>query len=95
MEIIPMTVGFKRAAQLTAHDYNVDYENSPSETGWYPTITCWEPEEGMFPGAHYWDGSDWRDGKHVIGFWPKRFDREQDAEEYARYNDLEDRPPKT
>ena len=28
----------------------------PSEKGWYPACQCWDPREGAFPSAVYFDG---------------------------------------
>lgn len=31
----------------------------PTESGWYATTHCFDPEEGIFPGAYFWDGVSW------------------------------------
>ncbi len=31
----------------------------PPEPGWYPSLRCWDPYEGRFPCAGYWDGKTW------------------------------------
>jgi hypothetical protein len=67
----------------------------PEEPGWYATVHCWEPHEGAFGGAHYWDGSRWledKDGRHTdlpIGHYiPQRFSSLSEAEAFADANDL-------
>lgn len=32
----------------------------PTQPGWYATLECWDVREGLFPGAHYWTGSEWQ-----------------------------------
>ena len=42
-------------------------DDQPGEPGWYPVLRCWDPEEGTFPGAGYWNGSSW-DNQAVSSF---------------------------
>jgi len=37
------------------------YDSLPAETGWYPVLICWEPREGFFPDAAYWNGTEFLD----------------------------------
>jgi hypothetical protein len=62
----------------------------PAQTGWYATLHCWEVEEGMFPDAHYWNGSEWEpETTASILYWPTQFDSKEEAERFARDNDPE------
>lgn len=38
----------------------------PTESGWYATLTCWNPEEGFFSGADRWNGSAWSERSSVV-----------------------------
>jgi hypothetical protein len=74
---------------------NVD-DKLPVESGWYATLHAWDAEEGFFPGAHYWTGSEWRenqsDTQPIIGTilpWLTRFRSKVEAESYASENDPE------
>lgn len=64
--------------------------DDPTEVGWYATIQTWDPMEGMFPGAHYWDSKEWLDkGRASISYWPIVFASKEEAEKYARDHDPE------
>ena len=59
--------------------------------GWYATVHCWEPEEGMFPGAHRWDGKKWEwDGPIVAHAGP--FATKEEAKAWADAHDPEAAP---
>lgn len=64
--------------------------DNPTERGWYATVHCWDPNEGMFPGAHYWDGEQWQPRTSAsIQHWRKIFETEQEAKDYAWEHDPE------
>lgn len=65
-------------------------DDDPEQVGWYATLSCWDEEEGLFPGAHYWDGDDWQPQTSAsIQYWPIVFKSEDAAIDYAYENDLE------
>lgn len=71
----------------------IKWDGTPSEPGFYATFECWDPEEGIFPGAHYWTGKIWI-GRlfktNSIGYLvTPPFGSPEEAEEYARANDPE------
>ena len=57
--------------------------------GWYPTLTCFDPEEGAIPGAHHWDGSRFvgSTASRVSAWIPERHDDEQGAVDCAYRHD--------
>lgn len=65
--------------------------DDPVESGWYATLHTWDVNEGLFPGAHYWDGAEWRDRPRsgLLSHWPVVFDSEEAAKEYAYEHDPE------
>lgn len=74
-----------------ASDLRDDY---PSEIGWYAVLQCWDAEEGIFPGAYYWNGERWtlqngHEGLRLpsIRYWPVVFDSQEAAEAYAYARD--------
>ena len=46
-----------------------EYDKNPTQEGWYPVLLCWDPNEGHFPAAAYWDGERWTSGP-VAAFVP-------------------------
>lgn len=62
------------------------YDESPKEAGWYAVLLCWEPREGFFPGAAYWDGARFNETA-VSHFIPQPFEDEQTAKDSAYEND--------
>ena len=64
---------------------NWDFFNKPGEQGWYAVLICYDPQEGVFPSAGYWDGQKW-DRKAVSGFGVKR-DTELEAKALAYEHD--------
>jgi hypothetical protein len=66
-------------------------DDNPTQPGWYATLVCWEVEEGMFPGAHYWNGNAWEPSWRSAGiqYWPIVFDTKEAAETYAYEHDPE------
>lgn len=65
-------------------------EGKPSEPGWYATVHGWEPQEGAFPGAHYWDGTAWTEPatKVVILMWmAPAFPSQEEAHRWAYDHD--------
>lgn len=65
-------------------------DGHPTERGWYATVRCWEPEEGMFPSATFWDGERWQpETNATIQYWPKLFGSATEAEHFAYEHDLE------
>jgi len=61
---------------------------TPAETGWYAVSYTWAVEEGIFPGASYWDGSVWNPD-YPIGAYYGTFQDKASAEEWARDHDME------
>ncbi|MBK8184835.1 MAG: hypothetical protein IPK63_18910 [Candidatus Competibacteraceae bacterium] len=59
---------------------------TPSDAGWYATLHCWDPSEGFFPGADYWDGETWSDDL-PIREWAGPFETEDYADKWAWDND--------
>lgn len=60
----------------------------PGQIGWYATLLCWDPLEGMFPAAHYWNGAKWEPETNAgIQYWPIIFESKQEAKNYADEND--------
>jgi hypothetical protein len=43
-----------------------EFTKEPAEPGWYAILICYDPREGIFPDAGYWDGTKW-DRKAVSG----------------------------
>lgn len=58
--------------------------------GWYPVLLCWDPNEGIFPNAAYWDGTEW---KETIGpvnnYWRIWFATQAASYRYAYDHDPE------
>lgn len=66
-------------------------DDPPAQHGWYATMHSWDPVEGMFPGAHYWDGKQWQPQTSAgILYWPIKFDSEDEAKRYADEHDIDD-----
>lgn len=64
------------------------FDESPTEIGWYATLHTWDPMEGFFPDAHYWDGKEWLDrGRASISYWPTVFPSKEEAKNYADEHD--------
>jgi len=61
-------------------------EQSPSKSGWYPAVLCWEPEEGFFPTGAFWNGSAWENASALCEWVDERFETEGEAQ--ARAYDL-------
>lgn len=60
----------------------------PSRPGWYATLHSWDSNEGMFPGAHFWTGSEWEPETSAgIVYWPILFALEDEARKYAEDHD--------
>lgn len=64
------------------------FDDKPKEAGWYAVSYCWEIEEGVFPGAAYWDGTKWN-RKFPITAYYGPFQDDDSAEEWAYDHDLE------
>jgi hypothetical protein len=71
-------------------------DDGPTQPGWYATLHRWDVEEGIFPGAHYWNGSVWRSSESdyagtnaSVQYWPIVFETQEEAEAYAYDNDPE------
>jgi hypothetical protein len=64
-------------------------DHPPTETGWYATTHCWDPYEGIFPGAHFWN-AEWISEGHPIGQRsPMAFTSKAEALEWAYQHDPE------
>jgi len=65
-------------------------EAQPQSAGWYATEKCWDVQEGAFPGAHYWNGTEWLDapGPFNLRFHPQRFETKDAAEQFAEECDF-------
>lgn len=64
-------------------------EEIPTEPGWYAVTRCWEPAEGVFPGACFYDGAKWSEASGLFQRSPKTFASEEKAERWAYEHDLE------
>ena len=62
-----------------------EFLKDPIEAGWYAVLICYDPREGIFPGAAHWDGKKWS-RKSVSGFGGK-CDTEKEAEALAYEHD--------
>ena len=62
-----------------------EFLKDPSENGWYAVLICYDPQEGIFPSAAYWDGEKWSH-KSVSGFGVK-CETEKEAEDLAYAHD--------
>ena len=73
--------------QLTEWIYD-----DPDESGWYAITYCYDAQEGIFPGAAYWDqhGQKWRSRLPIGGRSPAPFASEDDALVWARQHDPEE-----
>jgi hypothetical protein len=67
------------------------YDDPPKNAvGFYATTKCWDANEGIFPGAHYWNGDDWVPTTRAsIAYYPKLFPSAEEAEEFA-FDNLDD-----
>ncbi len=47
-----------------------NFEDKPTEIGWYPVLGCYDPEEGLLPFCAYFDGARWGkiEGANVVAF---------------------------
>jgi hypothetical protein len=43
-----------------------NYDGNPDNPGWYPTLHCWDSDEGVFPNAHMWDGERWKGDNPIV-----------------------------
>ena len=84
------------APDMNTSDPNLEYDKQPSDPGWYPTLHSWDAQEGFFPDAHYWTGSEWRNAPDDtntptcgIYHWPVRCESKDAAESYAWAHDPE------
>jgi len=65
-------------------------DKSPKEPGWYATRRCWDPREGIFPDAHYWNGEKWNPRANLsVTYYKTPFDSEDEAREFSVANDPE------
>ena len=64
-------------------------EDDPTEIGWYAVVYCFDPHEGMFPTANYWDGTAWRHRGPIILRSPNTFPDMTTASDWARAHDPE------
>lgn len=62
------------------------YGGKPRENGWYAILQCWDIEEGVFPSAKRWDGSDLEWSVMAIA---GPFSDEKSAEAWAYAHDIE------
>jgi len=71
---------------ISVYDIN---DPRPKQRGWYAVLICWEPEEGHFPDAAYWDGENFDKQKFLSSISPvsdfidKVFDTKDAAHKYA------------
>lgn len=59
----------------------------PLPPGWYAILYCWDPHEGFFPGAAYWNGSAWSRDVPIVEISACDFADEVSAEKWADDND--------
>lgn len=64
-------------------------DGSPTTPGWHATLQCWDAAEGIFPGAHYWDGKAWNEGTAIRSFSPMTFADKDAAKDWAYAHDVE------
>lgn len=70
------------------------WDEDPTLVGWYPTVHCWNVNEGAWPGPMYWNGTEWRfdhgpnghRGHCQVGWLPFRFDTKEEAGLFAGKN---------
>jgi hypothetical protein len=62
-------------------------DDKPKVKGWYATLHCWDIEEGMFPGAAYWEGDRFDTDLPITAFIDHVFETEQAADDAAWEND--------
>lgn len=65
-------------------------EQKPTNgVGWYPTLHCYDPMEGVFTSSAYWDGVKLKDAysRPILYFLDTVFKNEQSAESFANDND--------
>lgn len=67
--------------------YLWEYDEPPSQEGWYAITYCWDPAEGSLIGADYWDGEKWKRNYPIVGLSPSSFSSESEAEKWAEEND--------
>lgn len=63
------------------------FDRTPTKTGWYAILICWESNEGFFPGAAYWNGEIFTTDLPVSNFVDIAFLTKEEAEEFAEDND--------
>jgi len=61
-------------------------ENPPTEIGWYPSLKCYDAEEGTFPYAVYYDGTT-KSAQYVVMWGKGPLSTEISAEAIAYAND--------
>lgn len=44
------------------------WEDKPPVPGWYAVLYCWEPQEGVFTDAAYWNGQVWSQSLPIGGY---------------------------
>lgn len=62
-------------------------DGSPIQPGWYPTLKCWDPEEGIFPSATEWRDGRWQTTDPVTAFLPIALATKDAAEKIAYKHD--------
>lgn len=62
----------------------------PAESGWYAILVCWDPEEGYFPNADFFDGETWHEySPRLITYRsPTPFMAKEPAHAWAYTHDL-------
>lgn len=59
---------------------------APPKPGIYAILYCWEPQEGVFDGAAYWNGKKWDQELPIGAFSFQPFKTIKEAEEWAERN---------
>jgi len=62
--------------------------DKPLSPGWYAVVKCWEPSEGYFPDANFWDGQSWQERQPILQRSPVSFDTQVAARAWADAHDL-------
>lgn len=68
--------------------WSFDDKFKPTAVGWYAALKCWDPEEGLFPDALYWDGAKWLNQTRAsYSFMPEVFPTAEEAKAWAYKHD--------
>lgn len=63
-------------------------DRPPTVDGWYAVTICYDPHEGLFPGAAYATGGEFKQQKAVLAYFGP-FDTKDEAHKAAYEHDME------